>query len=161
MALENLRHPSRDITRSANGLPRGSGALSCIAHGVSGSLHHGIFLADGALLLPAGEWIAGELRILRALFGLHITEIGLIQCALSLLRLFIGPQPVRMIGVLTHLQGGGAEPVALQHRTYRSVVILIGLCQLLVQLIMYRFYRTLNRMKETGGRLRFVFLKLE
>ena len=73
----------------------------------------------------------------------------------------MGTQLVRMIGMFAHLQGGGADPVALQHRAYRSVVILIGLCKLLVQLIVRRFYRTLNRMSETGGRLRFGFLKPE
>ena len=161
MALEELCHPSRDITRSANGLARGSGAFSCVAHGITGSLHRGVFLADGALLLPAGQRVAGELRILRSLFGLQIPNVGFIQRTFSLLRLLIGTQLVRMIGMFAHLQGGGIEPVALQPRAYRSIVILIGLRKLLVQLLMRRFYRTVNRMPETGGRLCLGFLKTE
>ena len=160
MALENLCHPSRDVTRSANGLPRGSGAFSCIANGIADSLHRGIFLADGAFLLPAGERIAGKLRILRAMFGLQIPDVGFIQRTFSILRLLIGAQLVRVIGMFTHLQGRGAEPVALKHSAFGSIVIFVGLCQLLVQLIVYRFHRTLNRMPETGGRFCFGFLKL-
>ena len=160
MTLKNLRHPSRNVTRSANGLPRGSGAFSCIANGIAGSLHRGIFPADGTLLLPAGERIAGKLRILRAMFGLQIPDVGFIQRTFSILRLLIGAQLMCMISMFAHLQGGGTEPVALQHRAYRGVVIFIGLCKLLMQLIVCRFHRALNRMPETGGRFCFGFLKL-
>ena len=161
MALEELRHPSRNVTRSANGLPRGGGAFPCIAYGIAGSLHRSVFFSDSALLLPAGQRVAGELRILRTLFGLQISDIGFIQRTFSLLRLLIGPQLVRVIGVFAHLQGGSAEPVALQHSACGSIVIFVGLRKLLVQLIVCRFYRTVNRMTETGGRLRLGFLKPE
>ena len=161
MALENLCHPFRDVTRSANGLARGGSTFLRIAHGISGGLHRGIFLADGAFLLPAGERIAGEFRILHTMFGFQIPYVSFIRRTFSILRLLIGAQLVCMISMFAHLQGGGTEPVALQHRAYRGVVIFIGLCKLLMQLIVYRFHRTLNRMPETGGRFCFGFLKPE
>ena len=161
MALENLCHPFRDVTRSANGLARGGSTFLRIAHGISGGLHRGIFLADGAFLLPAGERIAGEFRILHTMFGFQIPYVSFIQRTFSILRLLIGAQLVCMISMFAHLQGGGTEPVALQHRAYRGVVIFIGLCKLLMQLIVYRFHRTLNRIPETGGRFCFGFLKPE
>ena len=94
------------------------------------------------------------------MFGLQIPDVGFIQRTFSILRLLIGAQLVRVIGMFTHLQGRGAEPVALKHSAFGSIVIFVGLCQLLVQLIVYRFHRTLNRMPETGGRFCFGFLKL-
>ena len=161
MALENLCHPFRDVTRSANGLARSDSTFFRIVHGISGSLHRGIFLADGVFLLPAGERIAGEFRILHAMFGFQIPYVSFIQRTFSILRLLIGAQLMCMISMFAHLQGGGTEPVALKHSACGGVVIFIGLCQLLVQLIVYRFHRTLNRMPETGGRFCFGFLKPE
>ena len=83
-----------------------------------------------------------------------------LQALVSNSLIMLGTQLVRVIGMFTHLQGRGAEPVALKHSAFGSIVIFVGLCQLLVQLIVYRFHRTLNRMPETGGWFCFGFLKL-
>ena len=124
MALKNLSQPSRDIAGSARGLSRGG--LTRPARG----FQPGILLADGSLLLPAGQGIAGRLRIFGALPGREIPKVGFVQPLFRLLSLSERAQLVRMIGVLTHLQSRSPELIALERCACRNVVILVGLCKL-------------------------------
>ena len=110
-------------------------------------------------MLPAGQGIAGRLRIFGALPGREIPKVGFVQPLFRLLSLSERAQLVRMIGVLTHLQSRSPELIALERCACRNVVILVGLCKLPVQLIVYRLDGALCRMPEPGGRFPLRFLK--
>ena len=153
MALKNLSQPSRGIAGSARGLSRSG--LTRPARG----FQRGILLADGPLLLPAGQGIAGRLRIFDTLLGREIPKVGVVQPLFRLLGFSERAQLVRMIGVLAHLQGRSPEPIALERCACRNVVILVGLCKLPVQLIVCRLDGALYRMPEPGGWFRLRFLK--
>ncbi|MBS5572109.1 MAG: hypothetical protein KHX34_01840 [Clostridiales bacterium] len=110
-------------------------------------------------MLPAGQGIAGRLRIFDTLLGREIPKVGVVQPLFRLLGFSERAQLVRMIGVLAHLQGRSPEPIALERCACRNVVILVGLCKLPVQLIVCRLDGALYRMPEPGGWFRLRFLK--
>ena len=123
---------ARDLAGLLSRLVSGFG---CRVNGAFSAFGGSILPADRPLLLPSGIGIAGELRMFLLTLGLQELDVRLIQLLFGFHCLPVVPHVLRVIGMLTGLQGSFPYVVGFQYGIDRRVIIIVGLRDLPVQLI--------------------------
>ena len=89
-----------------SGLAGLAGSLSGTPRSLTGALGGGIFLFNGLLLLPAGDWIAGQLGIFPQRLLIQGVDVGLFQLLLRFRGFAVGFQLMAAIALPNQMRAG-------------------------------------------------------